>query len=391
MLTKLPVILERKVNLIVIRTNHLTTQEVTIVLSSLVEITLSQIIVISITTCGSIKVHTATITVTHFINIICRTILIGLASTDTLGIRKTDFQALQDITPSEVISDTTIDSGIRIHIFGKVTMILKDVIMIGSEVVTIRCITNTIGVQSMAIDILRKIIRTSQKSLIVFCSRTTYRHIRRVLLAIVTTDIQISRQPLANLYVNTCTIIPTVIIQITHITILLKVTYRCKVVHIISSTTYIYIVLLGVTGLPILVQQIVVQVLHSLQFIRLKELSSIIQRGVLRVASIDNIHQTPEIISTQHRRTRDLVGNTETTIIRDTGSTLLTFFRGHKNDTVSRTGTINCCCCILQDRDTLHFRWIQIAKSLSTRILTNVTHLYIIRINVTINNVQRLR
>ena len=109
MQAKLTIILERKVNLVVVRANHLTTQEVTIVLGTLVEIGLSQIIIAGITTGWSVHMHTATITVAHFIEVIFRTILVGLACTDTLGIREADLQTLQNLAPSKVIRDTSIN------------------------------------------------------------------------------------------------------------------------------------------------------------------------------------------------------------------------------------------------------------------------------------------
>ena len=167
MQTKLTVILEREVDLIVVGANHLTTQEVTIVLGTLVEIGLSQIIIAGITTGWSVHMHTATITVAHFIEVIFRTILVGLGGVDALCIREADLQALQDFAPSKIVRDTTIDGRVRIHVFSEVTMILKNIIMISSQIVTISLVTDTIRQQSVPINILREVVRTGQQTLVV--------------------------------------------------------------------------------------------------------------------------------------------------------------------------------------------------------------------------------
>ena len=171
MQTKLTVVLECEVNLIVVRANHLTAQEVTVVLGTLVEIRLSQIVVSRIiATCWSIKVHSATIAVRHFIKVIFRTILVGLAGVDALSIREADLQALQDFAPSKIVGDTTIDGRVRIHVFGEVTMILQNIIMICSQVIAIRSIADAVWKQSASINILREVVRTGQQTLVVFRS-----------------------------------------------------------------------------------------------------------------------------------------------------------------------------------------------------------------------------
>ena len=175
MQTKLTVILEREVELIVVRANHLTAQEVTVVLGALVEIRLCQIFVSRIiTTCWGVHMHTATIAVRHFIKVIFRTKLVGLAGVDALSIREANLQALQDFAPPKIVRDTAIDGRVRIHISGVVTMILKNIIMVCSQVIAIRSIADTVWKQGMSINILWQVVWTSEQTLIVFRSRTTY-------------------------------------------------------------------------------------------------------------------------------------------------------------------------------------------------------------------------
>ena len=63
---------------------------------------------------------------------------------------------------------------------------------------------------------------------------------------------------------------------------------------------------------------------------------------------------------------------------------------GHEDNTVSSTCTIDGSRSILQHGDALHFRRIEVIESLSTEVLRGVAHLHIIRIDIAIDDEQRL-
>ena len=68
----------------------------------------------------------------------------------------------------------------------------------------------------------------------------------------------------------------------------------------------------------------------------------------------------------------------------------LTLLGSNEDNTIGSTGTINGSRSILQYRDTLYLRGIQVVESLSTEVLVSVTDLYIVRIDITIDNEERL-
>ena len=214
---------------------------------------------------------------------------------------------------------------------------------------------------------LRNIARTSQHQVIVlFCIGSTHLQQGLVLLAIVTTDSQVSTQPFWYLHVDTCTVVPTIVVQFTKITILVEVRDTSKVTHIVRSSTHIHRMSHGGTSLPILVQQIVVQVLHSFQLICLIQGCGMVQGSVRRISSRHAVIQTAILIRTQHLRTGHFIGETELSTIGDTGLTHLTFLRRNEDNSVSSAGTINGCRGIFQHRDALHFGRIKIIESLCT-------------------------
>ena len=115
-----------------------------------------------------------------------------------------------------------------------------------------------------------------------------------------------------------------------------------------------------------------------------------VEAGIRRVGSCNGIVESAVVISAQHLGTSDLVCNTNRTAIADAGCSLLTFLGSNEDNTVSGTGTIDCCRSILQHRDALDFRGVEIVEGLSTKVLVAVANLYVIRIDVAVNNEQRL-
>ena len=100
---------------------------------------------------------------------------------------------------------------------------------------------------------LRNIARTSQHQVIVlFCIGSTHLQQGLVLLAIVTTDSQVSFQIVIDLHIHTGTIVPAVIVQFTQITVLLEIADTGKVVDLLSSTADIHGMTHGETSFPVL-------------------------------------------------------------------------------------------------------------------------------------------
>ena len=104
----------------------------------------------------------------------------------------------------------------------------------------------------------------------------------------------------------------------------------------------------GEARLPVLVQQVVVQSLHRLQFVCLIESSGLVQTGIGGIGSSNRIVESAILIGVKHLRTGHLVGETERTTVADAGRAHLTLLGGHQNDTVSSAGTIDGSRSILQ-------------------------------------------
>ena len=148
--------------------------------------------------------------------------------------------------------------------------------------------------------------------------------------------------------------------------------------------------LLGHTCIPIFIEQVVVKSLHCFQLICLEKRSSLIEGSIGWIGSNNCIVQTTILVSIQHLRARNLIGETERTAIRNARCTHLTLLGSYEDNTIGSTGTINGSRSILQYRDTLYLRGIQVVESLSTEVLVTVTNLYIVRIDITIDNEERL-
>ena len=329
---------------------------------------------------------TRTITAVHGVEGVGRTVLVGLVCIDTLGIGETQFQTFQDFAPSKVVFQTGVYIGVRIHVLREITVVLQNVeriVLVGVAL----AIARTIDGDGITAHLFRNIARTGHHQVIVFfCVCSTHLQQWLVLLTVVTADVQAGTQPLRNLHIDTGTVVPTVVIQLAQITILLKVGNSTKVTHFLCGTADVHSMTHRATHFPIFVQQIHVLVLHGFQFVSLEQGCGMVQRGVRGVSSNDAIVQAAILIGIQHLGARDFVGETELSAIGNAGLAHLTFLGGHEDDTVSGTCSIDGSRSILQHRDALHFRRVEVVESLCTKVLVRVTHLHIVRINVTVDD-----
>ena len=96
------------------------------------------------------------------------------------------------------------------------------------------------------------------------------------------------------------------------------------------------------------------------------------------------------LVGSEHLGAGHLVGETEVATIADAGSTHLTLLGSHKDDTVRSTCTIDSGRSILQHGDALDLRGIEVVEGLGTQVLIGVADLDIIRIDVSVDDEQRL-
>ena len=214
--TKVTAILSSEVNLVVVGTVCRTIQHIAIVGFNGIEVGGGQIVKRTVVTAGRrIEVLARTITAVHGVEREARTILVGLVVVDTLRVRELQLQALQNLTPTEVVADAGVDARVVGHVAAVVTIVLQHVEVV--ELVLVLLTTaDTVGRDIVAVDLLRNIAWTGEQQVIVLLvARATYLHQRGVLLAIVTTDSQIGRQIVGNLHVDTGTIVPAVVVELT--------------------------------------------------------------------------------------------------------------------------------------------------------------------------------
>ena len=215
MSTEIAGILSGEVHLIVVGTHHHTADIVAVGILDTIEVTGIEIVVRTVFhTCRYIHVIARAVAAVHRVKRIGRTILIGLVGIDTLRIGEAEFQTLQNVAPSKVVAQASVDIRVRVHILREVTIILQHIERIVLVSMTL-AIAGTIYGNCIAVHLLRNITRTCKHQVIVlFCISSTYLQQRFVLLAIVTTDGQVSREPLGNLHIDTGAVVPAVVIQL---------------------------------------------------------------------------------------------------------------------------------------------------------------------------------
>ena len=231
------------------------------------------------------------------------------------------------------------------------------------------------------------VARTSEQQVVVFlAARATYLDKWCVLLAIITTHGQVGTQPLAYLYVYTCTVVPAVVVQSAEVSILIEVATACKVVHVVGSTAHVHTVLVGKSCFPIVVKQVIVQSLHGFQFVSLEDTCGQVGRGIGGVCHLHCVVQASIIVGAQHLGACHLIGKSKGAVVRDAGRTFLSFLGGHQDDTVGSAGSINGSRCVFEHGDALHLRGIQVVECLSTQVLVGITHLHIVGVDVVVDN-----
>ena len=214
---------------------------------------------------------TTTRTISDRIKRKSRTVLIILGGRDALRVSQRRGQAFQRFPEAHIQSQSTIHSKITIDRFTIVAIVLHHGKMVKLIIFHLR-ISNTITgngvVYTIFINIFGDVARTGQQVIIVILFvRTAYLDIRLIFLTMVTADSNVSFQPVVDLHINTCTIVISVIVKFAKVTILLEIADSTKIVGTFTSTTYVDSMTLGETGLPIVIQQVVVQTFHSLQLI----------------------------------------------------------------------------------------------------------------------------
>ena len=109
------------------------------------------------------------------------------------------------------------------------------------------------------------------------------------MVSVVATHVQAHAQPLAHLHIYAGTIVETVIVEPSQVTILVEIADACEVVHTVAGTANVHAVLLCEACFPVLIEQVVVQVLHSFKLISLEQSRLMIKSGVGRVGCRDGI------------------------------------------------------------------------------------------------------
>ena len=340
--------------------------------------------------CWCIEVLTATIALVHLIECEVRTILVVLRVVDTLRVRELQFQSFEDVAPSEVVGDASVDVHVVAHRTAVVAIVLQHREVVVLVLVHLR-VADSIGSHRHAVDIFGNISWVSEQQVIVFLiARTAHFHEWCILFAIVAADGQIGTEPLADLHVDAGAIVPAVVVEASEVTVLCEVRNTSKVTDTLRGTADIGRMLLRESCLPVVAQQIIIEILHSLELILLKECGGLVERSVGGVGGSHCIVETTIVIGAQHFGASHLIGKTEGSAIADGWFANLTLFGGHEYYTIGSTCTINGGRSVFQYRDALHFRGIEVIECLSTEVLGAVANLDIVGIYITIDNEERL-
>ena len=380
-----------EVHLVVVRTCRRAVQHVTVVVGRTVEVRRVQIVERRVVArCRRVQVVARTVAARHLVQRIVRAVLVGLVVVDALRIREAQLQTFQQLAPSEVVRQATVDAHVVRHVAAVVAVVLQHVEVVVLILVALSA-TDAIGGNGVTVDIFGNVCRTREQQVVVLLvTRSADLHQRRVLLAVVTADGQVGRQVVADLHVDAGAIVPAVVVELAQVTVLLEVGDAAEVAHLLGSSADVHGVTRGIARRPVFVEQVVVQRLHGLQLVGLEECCRVVQRRVRRVCCRNGVIQTSVVVGAEQLRTGHLVGETNATAIADAGRALLTLLRSHQDDTVGGAGTVDGCRRILQHRDALDFRGVQVVEGFSTQILRAVAHLDVVGIDVSVDDEQRL-
>ena len=142
--------------------------------------------------------------------------------------------------------------------------------------------------------------------------------------------------------------------------------------------------------LPVFVKQVIVEAFHCFKFISLEQVKCFVQRCVCRVCSNNGIIHASIVVCAEHLRTCHFVCEAECSAVRYAWSTKFALFRCNKNYTVCGACTVYGSRGVFQYRNALHFAWVEVVESFGTKVLRYVSNLYVIRIDITVDNEQRL-
>ena len=146
----------------------------------------------------------------------------------------------------------------------------------------------------------------------------------------------------------------------------------------------------GESSLPILVEEVVVQRAHLHELVVLVEVGSLQRHTTLLVVCcLDSVVETTVLIRVEHLWSCHLVGKTKGSTVRNSWSTHLSLFCGHKDNTVSSTCTIDSGCSILENGNRLHLRRVKVIERSSTKVLACVSGLHIVRVDISVDYVKR--
>ena len=296
------VVLGREVNLVVVGTGRRTRQIVAVAQSDGIEVGHIQIAVV-LTAHGGIEVVAAAVAVHHLIKGVRRAVLIALVGVDALRVGETEFQTFQNLTPTEIVADASVDVQVGVHIALVVAVVLKNVEVI-VLVLVLLTVAHTVGGDAVVFHVFGHVIGTGEQQVVVLLGvRASHFYKRGVLLAVVAGYSKVGTQPLAYLHIHTGAEVPAVVVQTAQVTFLVEVADAGKVVHLVGGTAHVHTVLHCRTGLPVLVQKIVVERLHGFQLVGLEQLGRLVQRGVSGVGGFHGIEKTAVVVSAQHLRT----------------------------------------------------------------------------------------
>ena len=401
MLAERAAVVYLEVNLVVVRAGHLTRDEGRRVTTVRVrEVQGNEVLgchqslpSLLLTRNRGVEVRTRTGTLGHRVNRELRGHLVRLVGRNRLTVVQAGGQTLQGLPNlTEIYRQVTLNAHVRGHVARAVTVVLKLVVVV--ELVAVNLLVRyTVSSNRQTVYILGNVARTHQKHVVVVALVCTANlNDRRGLLAVVTRNRETGLQPLRYLYIGTCAVVPTLVHEVTDVTILVEECDTGKVVGLLRGTRDVERVLLLDGSRPVVIQHIEIQLLHGVQLVELEEVGRGVEVriGLVGVSRLHDVVQATILVGVQHLGVR-LVRDTHRTAIRNLGSTLLTALRRHEDNTVSSACTIHGSRGILQHRDRLNHRRVEVREGLCTEVyVVVVTDTDTVRVGVTIDHIERL-
>ena len=241
-----------------------------------------------------------TVAAVHGVEGVGRTILVGLVGIDALRIAEAQFQTLQNLVPSEVVAQASVDARVRVHVPREVAVVLQHVeriVLVGVAL----AVGGTVGGDGVSAHLFWNVARACQHQVVVLLGiRSAHLQEGLVLLAVVTADGQVGCQPLRNLHVDTGAIVPAVVVELAQVTVLLEVGDTTEVAHLLGCTADVHGMAHRATCLPVFVEQVHVLALHGFQFVGLEQRCGVVQRSVRGVGGCNHVVQAAILIGAEH-------------------------------------------------------------------------------------------